>query len=117
MAPKNKYVKEKLNEFGEELFFDLIKVRIADDEAKNHELVKDNLKRFRDTEEFAKRVIKNKEPYRISDLKINGDYIISLGFTGKDVGEILKYLLSEVIEDKDKNDKNKLIELVREYKK
>ncbi|MCQ4795252.1 HD domain-containing protein [Anaerofustis stercorihominis] len=117
MAPKNKYVKEKLGEFGEELFFDLIKVRIADDESKNHELVKDNLKRFRDTEEFAKRVIKNKEPYRISDLKINGDYIISLGFTGKDVGEILKYLLSEVIEDKDKNDKNKLIELVREYKK
>ena len=117
MAPKNKYVKEKLNEFGEKLFFDLIKVRIADDEAKNHELVKDNLKRFRDTEEFAKRVIKNKEPYRISDLKISGDDIISLGYKGKDVGQILKYLLREVIEDKNKNEKSKLIEIVREYKK
>ncbi|WP_294466670.1 HD domain-containing protein [uncultured Anaerofustis sp.] len=117
MAPKNKYVKEKLNEFGEELFFDLIKVRIADDESKNHKLVKDNLKRFRDTEEFAKRVIKNKEPYRISDLKISGDDIISLGYKGKDVGEILKYLLREVIEDKNKNEKSKLIKIVREYKK
>ena len=117
MAPKNKYVKEKLNEFGEELFFDLIKVRIADDESKNHKLVKDNLKRFRDTEEFAKRVIKNKEPYRISDLKINGDDIISLGYKGKDVGKILEYLLREVIEDKNKNEKSKLIEIVREYKK
>lgn len=117
MAPKNKYVKEKLNEFGEELFFDLIKVRIADDESKNHKLVKDNLKRFRDTEEFAKRVIKNKEPYRISDLKISGDDIISLGYKGKDVGEILEYLLREVIEDKNKNEKSKLIEIVREYKK
>ena len=117
MAPRNKYVKEKLNEFGEELFFDLIKVRIADDESKNHKLVKDNLKRFRDTEEFAKRVIKNKEPYRISDLKISGDDIISLGYKGKDVGEILEYLLREVIEDKKKNAKSKLIEIVREYKK
>ncbi|MCR2032892.1 CCA tRNA nucleotidyltransferase [Anaerofustis stercorihominis] len=117
MAPKNKYVKEKLNEFGEELFFDLIKVRIADDESKNHKLVKDNLKRFRDTEEFAKRVIKNKEPYRISDLKINGDDITSLGYKGKDVGKILEYLLREVIEDKNKNEKSKLIEIVREYKK
>lgn len=116
MAPKNKYVKEKLGEFGEELFFDLIKVRIADDESKNHELIKDNLKRFRDTEDFAKKVIRNKEPYKISDLKINGDDIKSLGFSGKEIGKILKYLLNIVIEDKDKNEKSKLIELVREYK-
>ena len=94
----------------------MIKVRIADDESKNHELIKDNLKRFRDTEDFAKRVIRNKEPYKISDLKINGDDIKALGFSGKEIGKILKYLLNIVIEDKEKNEKSELIELVGEYK-
>jgi len=117
MAPEKRYIKEKLNEFGEELFMDLINVRIADDKAKNIILVKDNLIRFEETYRLTEEIIKNREPYKISHLEIDGEDIMSLGFRGKQVGDILSFLLKEVIDDSEKNKKDLLIKLIPDNKK
>lgn len=113
MAPEPKYIKKMLNKIGEDLFFDLIKVRIADDSAKNHELVKNNLKLFKETEALAKKIINEKQPYNIKDLDISGKDIIKLGYEGKEIGEILNYLLNKVLEDSSVNKKEKLINLIQ----
>lgn len=113
MAPEPKYIKKMLNKIGEDLFFDLIKVRIADDTAKNHELVKNNLKLFKETEALAKKIINEKQPYNIKDLDISGKDIIKLGYEGKEIGEILNYLLNKVLEDSSVNKKEKLINLIQ----
>lgn len=113
MAPEPKYIKKMLNKIGEDLFFDLIKVRIADDTAKNHELVKNNLKLFKETEALAKKIINEKQPYNINDLDISGKDIIKLGYEGKEIGEILNYLLNKVLEDSSVNKKEKLINLIQ----
>lgn len=113
IAPEPKYIKKMLNKIGKDLFFDLIKVRIADDSAKNHELVKNNLKLFKETETLAKKIINEKQPYNIKDLDISGKDIIKLGYEGKEIGEILNYLLNKVLEDPSVNKKEKLINLIQ----
>jgi len=40
--------------------------------------------------------------------------LIELGLRGKNIGEILNYLLEKVIEDNSMNNKKKLIELSKE---
>ncbi|MBR5472556.1 MAG: CCA tRNA nucleotidyltransferase [Clostridia bacterium] len=57
-------------------------------------------------------IIKNNEPYKISDLDISGEDIISLGFNGKQVGEKLEFLLNAVINDPTLNKREKLLNLI-----
>ena len=48
-------------------------------------------------------------PYRICDLMIGGRELMSLGITGKAVGDTLTHLLFEVIDGRVKNDAASLI--------
>ena len=54
----------------------------------------------------------NNEPYKISQLNITGNDIISLGFSGKQVGQKLEFLLDEVIKNPELNKREKLINLI-----
>ena len=54
-------------------------------------------------------IIKNHEPYEISQLKINGEDILMLGFKGNEVGEKLIQLINQVIINPDMNKKELLI--------
>ena len=57
-------------------------------------------------------ILKNKEPYKISQLDISGTDIVDLGYNGKTVGEKLEFLLNEVIENPDLNHRRKLLNLI-----
>ena len=54
-------------------------------------------------------IIERGEPYRISDLKINGADLKNLGISGKKIGETLKKLQAAVINDPSQNDKANLM--------
>lgn len=61
-------------------------------------------------------IIEGKEPIYIKDLLVDGNDLISLGIPkGKILGETLKYLLIQVMENKDNNTKEILIELAKKY--
>ena len=56
------------------------------------------------------------EPYSISSLKIGGWEIKSAtSLEGKAVGDCLDYLVERIIEDKTLNNKDKLMELIKDY--
>lgn len=57
-------------------------------------------------------IIKNNEPYKISQLDISGSDITALGYDGKQVGEKLQFLLDEVIKDPTLNSREKLLNLI-----
>ena len=64
-------------------------------------------------EERVKRVVdlvNSKIASSVSDLSVNGNDIISLGITGKAIGEMMSSLLCAVIEEKCSNDKTELLE-------
>lgn len=51
-------------------------------------------------------------PYSISQLAIGGEDLISLGYSGREIGKTLSHLLDEVIKDPTLNTRERLLELV-----
>ncbi|OGK37081.1 hypothetical protein A3F03_02240 [Candidatus Roizmanbacteria bacterium RIFCSPHIGHO2_12_FULL_41_11] len=69
---------------------------------------------------FKKRLIEvQKEPFKVTDLKIDGhDVMRTLGVKpGPQVGAILKRVFEEVVEDKIKNDRSKLLSRIKQFPK
>ncbi len=58
-------------------------------------------------------VLQSGEAYRISDLAVSGDDIAVLGYKGKQIGEVLNRLLTQVIEGKLANNKETLLNAIK----
>lgn len=57
-------------------------------------------------------IIKNNEPYKLSQLAVSGSDLLNAGFSGKAVGEKLNFLLNCVIESPEQNSHGKLLNLL-----
>ena len=100
------FIKKRLNRLGKDAFFDLLKVKRADNLAQNPEYFW--LDKLDKMENIAREIVEENE-FTLSSLKISGNDLISLGITGKKIGEALNLLLNEVIEEKIKNQKEALL--------
>lgn len=93
-------IKHWFNKIGENYTLNLFDVRIAD--LKAHNLSKKEvlfeIERLMSLKEEAKMIIKRREPYKISDLAVNGNDLISLGFSGREIGSKLSEILSNVVD-------------------
>ena len=72
------------------------------------------------TELFKKRLIEvQKKPFTVTDLKITGHDIMEILYIkpGPKIGEILKKIFDDVVEEKVKNEKKALVELIKLYSK
>ncbi len=69
-----------------------------------------------DNLELLKQIILNKEPYKISMLKINGDDIMSLGFFGEQISKVFNTLLENVLNNPLLNTKDSLIDIAKTLK-
>ncbi|MBR1763101.1 MAG: CCA tRNA nucleotidyltransferase [Eubacterium sp.] len=98
-------VKELLNKLGVDLLFDLIELKKAINSSFETEKIR----------EEATRIIESKEPYRISDLKINGNDLMALGFEGKEISSVLEKLLFEVWNNPEKNKKEILLNIASRF--
>lgn len=101
-------IKKRLRSMGEELFFDLIRLQRADTKGLAPEF-HHREKHFDALEKMAKEIIKNAECFSLRELKINGNDLISEGFTGKEIGTALSAALEAVIDGRAQNEKNELI--------
>lgn len=106
-------IKKHLNKFGNELYFDLLKVHIADDMAKSPD-AQERIATYHSAEEEARRIISENDCYSLKNLEVNGHDIIKLGFTGKSIGLALDFLLNAVIEGKCFNKKNILCDYLEQ---
>lgn len=60
------------------------------------------------------RILMEKEPLSMKDLKVNGNDLIAVGFeTGKKLGDTLKYLMEEVLQNPELNDKEILLRMAK----
>ena len=67
-----------------------------------------------ENEEEVNNIIENKECFNIKQLKISGNELIKVGLKGKEIGEMLNYLLDMVMEDKAINNTEELIKFAKE---
>ena len=103
-----------LSEMGYDNLWRLIEHSIADNSSKNDEVVSTE----NDLHERLKRAVEKQMQVTVNDLAINGKDLIELGFTGKEVGEIKKELLDKYLSEEIQNNKEEMLEYVKEkYKK
>ena len=103
-----------LSEMGYDNLWRLIEHSIADNSSKNDEVVSTE----NDLNERLKRAVEKQMQVTVNDLAINGKDLIELGFTGKEVGEIKKELLDKYLSEEIQNNKEEMMEYVKEkYKK
>ena len=103
-----------LSEMGYDNLWRLIEHSIADNSSKNNEVVSTE----NDLHERLKRAVEKQMQVTVNDLAINGKDLIELGFTGKEIGEIKKELLDKYLSEEIQNNKEKMLEYVKEkYKK
>ena len=103
-----------LSEMGYDNLWRLIEHSIADNSSKNNEVVSTE----NDLHERLKRAVEKQMQVTVNDLAINGKDLIELGFTGKEIGEIKKELLGKYLSEEIQNNKEEMLEYVKEkYKK
>lgn len=98
-------IKKILNQIDRKLFEDYLDInRVIYEDEENYEKIIDILKEIEE----------NKECYTIKNLKVNGKDIMAQGYENKAVGQVLNYLLNQVIINPNLNKKNLLIKKIKE---
>ena len=77
---------------------------------------KNNSKEWEETRKNIKIIIENKECCSINELDISGTDIKNLGYGGRDIGDILNFLLNAVIEEEVINSREELINFIIQHK-
>ena len=99
---------------NDNLFFDLLDLKIADTLAQNLEYSVERKIAAEKLREIYFEIKENQEALSISDLAVNGRDLMEIGIPeGKKIGEVLKRLLNLVLENPELNNKEILLEHVK----
>lgn len=110
---KSKTIKKFIENVGIDKLEDLFKLQIADISGGKHPYNYESIYKLKLR---CEEILNTIPAMSIKDLEVDGYDIMNLGYESKQIGKVLKYLLNIVLEDKNKNQKNQLIELAKEYK-
>ena len=116
IEPDIKTIRRKLQKYGEDLFFDLIKLQRADNKGLNPDYLY-RQETYDKLEALAKQIIEENQCFSLRNLAVNGRDMMSLGLKGKDIGTALDELLKAVMDDRCANDKESLIAYYHSYVK
>ncbi len=114
-VPKIKAFRKALNKMGKDLFEDYTYIKYADIMAQSNYLREDKLNNLEVLKEYYKEILDNEQCVTIKELAITGRDLIDLGMNpGPMLGATLNMLLDKVLEEPELNDKEKLIDIVRD---
>jgi tRNA nucleotidyltransferase (CCA-adding enzyme) len=109
LEPDKRKIRKLMSQIGKGLLLKLIQVQRADSLAQNRKLSSDKIKNLAKLIELIDEVEKNNECVSLKTLDIDGKDLIQMGMSpSKDMGIVLEELLSIVIEDPNKNNKETL---------
>lgn len=105
--------KRWLAKIGYEYTLDLFDVRLADLAAHNPKMVGKEAERLTQLKACLADIVEAGEAFKLSDLAINGNDLIALGYQGRQIGEKLGEILSLVVDDKLPNSKEAIISYLK----
>ncbi len=117
VAPDRRIVRRAVNKIGEDLFDDFILVKKADLLAQSMYLRKEKLSNLAEWDACYREIREAEECVSLRTLAVNGRDLIAAGLQpGRELGNILKQLLDEVLETPEKNEKDYLISRAKELR-
>ena len=109
-------MKKVMNVLGTDLTKQLLEVEHADISAQSEYQREEKLGYLSTAKTHLNEIIKDHECFKLSQLDINGKDVLNLGVKeGRDVGNILDYLLMLVVDANVPNEKSILISKAKEY--
>ncbi len=116
IALTEKSVKRFLSKYSLQTFYDLLEIKKADAlaHAKDYRDRTDYLQTLYD---LSRKIISEQQCFSLKDLDINGFDLISLGYSGKQVGKALEFLLDAVIDGKVQNQREALINHLKDNRR
>lgn len=102
-------VKRWLAKIGEEYTRALFQVRIADLLAHNPEKISYEVEKIKELQDELDEIVAAGDAFKISDLAVNGNDLLALGYKGKEIGNKLNEILLLVVDDKLANHKTDIL--------
>lgn len=106
-------IKRWLAKIGEDYTRALFQVRIADLLAHNPEKISYEVEKIKELQNELEKIIAAGDAFKISDLAVNGNDLLALGFSGKAIGNKLNEILSLVVDDKLQNNKTDILDYLK----
>lgn len=117
IAATTKCVKKWLNRLGETQLKRLLKVKTADRKAHSPYMLSDRWYVQTLFLALLKKVLNEQQCFSMKDLAVNGKDVLAAGVKqGPAVGQVLNYLLNGVIDELFPNERDVLLERIKEYK-
>lgn len=117
VEPNLKSVRRFINQIDSyELFKDWVELRWADISAQNSKYFKDKAKKLALIELQGESIVRMKQPIKVTDLNIDGNDLIKIGYKGIDIGVELRRLLEMILDNPELNEKELLIKSAIENK-
>lgn len=113
LEPNEKHIRKFLYKVqgNFDLAYEILYVQMYDNMGKNPAIIKDKNSKIKNVIEMIQEMEKKKECYTIKELNVNGNDMASLGYRGKEIGVILDYLLKDVVQNQQHNNKPFLMKL------
>jgi len=97
---------------GDDIFMDLLKVKMADMAAQNPSKLQKGIEYILGIERIYTQLKEEHYCFSLKDLAVDGNDLIAMGFReGKEIGKTLTFLFEKVLEEPALNEKEKLKEL------
>ncbi len=113
MQDSPKYFRRAAAKYGEEGFFELIKVHIYDNMGKAKEYVWE-AEQFRTMEKHAREFFAAEPALSLKSLAVSGGDMITLGYKGSEIGRALDFLLRSAADGNCENSKPALLKYLKE---
>lgn len=114
VLPQKKYVRRFIAKHGYDFTLDYIKVRFADTSAQSDYHRKEKLHDIAEIKRLTEELHAENAVMKISDLAVNGNDMISVGFCGTEISKALNTALEAILEDKISNTKEDILKYVKE---
>lgn len=112
---EERVVRRWLSRLGAELFFHLMTLDQADNQAKRPEMVAEP-QHWRDLYQLAQQVLARSDCLSRTDLAVNGRDALQAGLRGQEIGRTLERILEDVVEGRLENDRETLLHVLRRSK-
>lgn len=111
LTPEKKRIKRMLANIGVDSFYRLLALARADNSAQASEYSY-RQEIYKEVEALAEEILKAEECFSLKDLAVSGYDLVAAGYEGKEVGQALKSLLSDVLDGILENDREVLLERI-----